>query len=521
MIWGKQFYNYDVERWLDGDPAQPPRRRAGGTAATRRWAHLERLRHHVDARPVGVPVVRGVGLGVPHRGAGARSTPRSRSTSCSCCAASGSSIPNGAIPAYEWAFDDLNPPVQAWAAHAGVRDRRPHATAAFLTRMFSKLLLNFTWWVNRQDADGSNLFEGGFLGLDNIGPIDRSHVPDGLRAGAIRRHRMDGLLLPATCWTWPASSPQRSLRYDDLVDQVHGALRAHLARDARQGHVGRGRRLLLRHAPHRRRAQHPAARCGRWSAIIPMFATKVIACGGPRRRRSRCARASPRWPLGAASTEEDVRSAGILVGEPGAERLVVGVANRGRARRILQHLFDEDSFLSPYGLRALSRWHAEHPFHLQMNGYTVTVDYEPAESTTGMFGGNSNWRGPIWMPLNYLVLRTLDDYSANLGDSVTVEYPIGSGQQRHAGRDRRGPAPATARPVSPRARRPAARLRLGRPPAARPELARQPAVLRVLPRRQRRRPRRHAPDRLDGADRRADRPPHDRLRAQRTPAGVP
>jgi hypothetical protein len=166
--------------------------------------------------------------------------------------------------------------------------------------------------------------------------------------------------------------------------------------------------------------------------VIPMFATKVLRVGDLAQaqslRKGFAAIAARR-----GMTEEDIRGEGILVGDPGAERLVVGVANRGRARRILQHLFDEDSFLSPYGLRALSRWHAEHPLHLQMNGSSVTVGYEPAESSTTMFGGNSNWRGPIWMPLNYLVLRTLDDYAANLGDSVTVEYPVGSGQQRHAG----------------------------------------------------------------------------------------
>ncbi len=117
----------------------------------------------------------------------------------------------------------------------------------------------------------------------------------------------------------------------------------------------------------------------------------------------------------------------------GKRRMIVGVAARGRVRRILAHLFDEDSFLSRYGLRAVSRWHADNPFRLEMPGYTATIDYEPAESTTGMFGGNSNWRGPLWMPLNYLVLRTLDDYYANLGEAVTAEYPTGSGQQRHAG----------------------------------------------------------------------------------------
>jgi hypothetical protein len=166
--------------------------------------------------------------------------------------------------------------------------------------------------------------------------------------------------------------------------------------------------------------------------IIPLFSTKIIGeedLARARAMRKGFAAIAQRRGI----DEEDVRKAGILVDIGGERRMIVGVAARGRVRRILAHLFDEDSFLSRYGLRAVSRWHADNPFHLEMPGYTATIDYEPAESTTGMFGGNSNWRGPLWMPLNYLVLRTLDDYYANLGETVTAEYPIGSGHQRNAG----------------------------------------------------------------------------------------
>ncbi len=177
MLWSKQLYDYDVERWLDGDPTQPPPPASRLDGPQRPLAQLRRLRHHVDARQVGVPVVRGLGHGVPLRRAGAR-RPGVRQVPAILLCREWFQHPNGALPAYEWDFDDVNPPVQAWAALEvfaidGGRD------IDFLSRIFDKLLVNFTWWVNREDEDGNNVFEGGFLGLDNIGPIDRSHLPVG------------------------------------------------------------------------------------------------------------------------------------------------------------------------------------------------------------------------------------------------------------------------------------------------------------------------------------------------------
>jgi hypothetical protein len=166
--------------------------------------------------------------------------------------------------------------------------------------------------------------------------------------------------------------------------------------------------------------------------IIPLFSTKVLQeaeiLRGAELGKGFAAMARRR-----GLNTDDIAEAGTLVGTPGSRLLVVGVAARGRVRRILPHLFDEESFLSPYGLRALSRWHASNPFRLDLPGRSAGVGYEPAESSTGMFGGNSNWRGPLWIPLNYLVLRTLEDYHANLGETLTIEYPTGSRQQRNAG----------------------------------------------------------------------------------------
>ena len=428
MIWGKQFYNYDVERWLEGDPAQPTPPASRRNGRNRRWGHLNAVDIMSMPDPWEYPWFAAWDSAF-HTVALAPIDPAFAKYQLLLLCREWFQHPDGAIPAYEWAFDDLNPPVQAWAAMQvyeidGRKDR------AFLTRMFSKLLLNFTWWVNRQDADGSNLFEGGFLGLDNIGPIDRSHVPDGFRleqsdATAWMAFYCLHMLDMAT--ELAAGDPA----YDDLVIKFmeHFALISRAMHDKDMWDENDGFYYdVLRAAD----GANIPVRVRSMVGIIPMFATKVLRvediAQAQSLRKGFAAIAARR-----GVSEDDVRSAGILVGEPGAERLVVGIANRGRARRILEHLFDESSFLSPYGLRALSRWHADHPLHLEMNGSTVTVGYEPAESSTTMFGGNSNWRGPIWMPLNYLVLRTLEDYAANLGDSVTVEYPIGSGQQRNAG----------------------------------------------------------------------------------------
>jgi hypothetical protein len=428
MIWGKQFYRYDVDRWLAGDPGQPappPGRRHGRNA---HWGHLDANDIMSMPDPWEYPWFAAWDSAF-HTVALAHLDPAFAKYQLVLLCREWFQHPNGAIPAYEWAFDDLNPPVQAWAA-LQVFEIDGRRDLDFLTRVFSKLLLNFTWWVNRQDTHGNNLFEGGFLGLDNIGPIDRSHVPEGFvleqsdatawmafyclnmlemaRELADRNPALDDLVIK---FMEHFALITDALRTKDLWDEEDG-----FYYDVLRGPDGRDVPLRVRSMV----------------GVIPLFATKIIREEDLRRAgaaKKTFARIAQRRGI----DEDDARAAGILVGEPGSRRLAVGIAARGRVKRILSLLFDEDDFLAPGGLRALSRWHAEHPFHLQMPGYTATIGYEPAESTTGMFGGNSNWRGPIWLPLNYLVVRTLEDYHRNLGDSVTIEYPTGSGQQRHAG----------------------------------------------------------------------------------------
>ncbi|MEV4510360.1 glucosidase [Dactylosporangium sp. NPDC049525] len=418
MIWGKQFYNYDVAKWLNGDPGQPPPppgRQQGRNAG---WRHLDASDIMSMPDPWEYPWFAAWDSAF-HAVALAHLDPAFAKYQLVLLCREWFQHPNGAIPAYEWAFEDLNPPVQAWAA-LQVYEIDGRRDLQFLTRVFSKLVLNFTWWVNREDAAGRNLFEGGFLGLDNIGPIDRSHLPPGYRL-----EQSD-----ATAWMafyclnlleMARELAKHNPALDDLVVKFleHFALISEAMRTNDLWDEQDGFYYDMLRAPD---GSSTPLRVRSMVGVIPLFATKALRQEDFTRVR--------RLSKGFA----DMPSHQVLSDEDGDTGLIaVGVAAHGRARRILPHLFDEESFLSPFGLRALSRWHATHPFSVELPGWTASVSYEPAESTTGMFGGNSNWRGPLWIPLNYLVMRTLEDYQANLGDSVKIEYPTGSGRQCTAG----------------------------------------------------------------------------------------
>jgi len=335
--------------------------------------------------------------------------------------------PNGALPAYEWDFGDVNPPVHAWAALEvfaidGARD------FDFLSRIFDKLLVNFTWWVNREDADGSNLFEGGFLGLDNIGPLDRSHLPIG---GTLEQSDATGWMATyALAMTTMAGILQRTGERptQDLVQKFLEHFAA--IRDAidRQGMWDEGDGLFFDRIVTSSGAVVPV-KVHSMVSIIPLLAAGVIdeqmiskSVAVRKRFAEYLQRAGIRDP-------EKLTESGILRGEPGERRLLLGVVGIDRITRLLEKLFDPDEFLSPYGLRAISAFHRDNPYVLEVDGVVATVDYEPAESTTDMFGGNSNWRGPIWFPLNYLVTASLERYHRFFGNDLTIEYPTGSGNR--------------------------------------------------------------------------------------------
>jgi hypothetical protein len=333
--------------------------------------------------------------------------------------------PNGALPAYEWDFGDVNPPVQAWAALEvfaidGARD------FDFLSRVFDKLLVNFTWWVNLEDEAGNNLFEGGFLGLDNIGPLDRSHLPVG------------GTLEQSDATGWMAAYALGM-----------GSIAAILQRSGRRPTAD----VVMKFLEHLALITQAMSASGVWDetdglyydrlvtpagdavpvkvrsmvGIIPLLAVLVVdenALARTERVNKGFARLLNAEGL---DNRAHLVEAGMLRGEPGEGRLLLGPVRVDHVLRLFEKLFDEAEFLSPHGLRAVSAFHRAHPYELDVEGVHASIDYEPAESTTSMFGGNSNWRGPIWFPLNYLVVSTLGRYQRFFGDDVKIEYPTGSG----------------------------------------------------------------------------------------------
>ncbi len=426
MLWSKQLYYYDVDRWLDGDPGEPvppPSRLAGRNS---RWRNFNAFDIMSMPDKWEYPWFASWDLAF-HCIALAHVDPAFAKDQLLLVCREWFQHPNGALPAYEWDFGDVNPPVQALAALEvfaidGGRD------LDFLSRIFDKLLVNFTWWVNREDADGSNLFEGGFLGLDNIGPLDRSHLPVG---GVLEQSDATGwmagyALAMATMAAILDRAAQRPAR--DLVDKflehiagIRTAMGALGMWDEDDG--------LFYDRITTPGGKVVPVRVHSMVGIIPMLAVAVIdeeQLGSSVAPGKQFARFLGRE---AVTDPDELAKTGVLRGEPGRRRLLVGAARVDQVMRLMHRLFDPAEFLSPYGLRSLSAYHRDNPYTVDVEGISATVDYEPAESTTNMFGGNSNWRGPVWFPLNFLASEALDRYHRYFGDDLTIEYPTGSGER--------------------------------------------------------------------------------------------
>ena len=414
MLWSKQLYYYGVARWLDGDPTQPTPPASRLAVRNTHWRTFDAFDIMSMPDPWEYPWFAAWDLAF-HCVALARVDPAFAKYQLILLCREWFQHPSGALPAYEWSFDDVNPPVQAWAALEvfaidGARD------VDFLTRVFDKLLVNFTWWVNRQDAEGNNVFEGGFLGLDNIGPLDRSHLPpgwlleqsDGTGWMGFYALSMAALATILNARGRPtADLVMKFLEHFALISDVFES--QDLWDDADGFFYDQLRLPDGRTFPLKVRSI---------VGILPLLGVAALDEELVERAEAVNKRAA-----------ELLTSAHPVAGPPGERRLLLGVVGVGRLRQLLARLFDESEFLSSYGLRAVSRWHAEHPFTLDVPGLQATIDYEPAESTTGMFGGNSNWRGPIWMPVNFLVIEALTRYGRFFGDELQVEYPAGSGQE--------------------------------------------------------------------------------------------
>jgi hypothetical protein len=426
MLWSKQLFYYDVARWLDGDPTQPtpPYQRLSGRNA--HWRNFNAFDIMSMPDKWEYPWFAAWDLAF-HCVALAHVDPAFAKYQLILLCREWFQHPNGALPAYEWDFGDVNPPVQAWAALEvfaidGGRD------IDFISRVFDKLLVNFTWWVNREDREGNNLFEGGFLGLDNIGPIDRSHLPAGNLLEQSDATGWMGFYAIAMGGMAIVLNRSGSRPAEDLIlkflehfaaitvaldglglwDETDGLYYDRLKTPTGSTELVKVRSMV---------------------GIIPALAAAVITEDDLQRALAfgkRFAGFLDRHDLRRTDRLSDV---GLLRGEPGQRRILLSLCGPDRLDQLFGKVFDEGEFLSPYGLRALSAYHRDHPYTLEYDGITASIDYEPAESTTPMFGGNSNWRGPIWFPLNYLMISVLERYHRFYGDDYTIEYPTGSGKQ--------------------------------------------------------------------------------------------
>ncbi|HSE03096.1 MAG TPA: glucosidase [Methylomirabilota bacterium] len=429
LLWSKQFYHYYVRRWLQGDPTQPapPRERLEGR--NHEWTHL--YNEDVISMPDKweYPWYAAWDLAF-HCVPLALVDPDFAKEQLILFLREWYMHPNGQIPAYEWALGDVNPPVHAWAAWRVYKiEKRVRGTAdrRFLERVFHKLLLNFTWWVNRKDAEGMNVFQGGFLGLDNIGVFDRSApLPTG---GHI--DQSDGTSwMGMYCLNMLAIAlelARENPAYEDVASKFfeHFVYIAH-AMDHRGGEADTslwdeedGFFYDVLHLPG---DQTRRMKIRSMVGLIPLYATETLEpeivdrLPGFKRRMQ--------WFI---DHHPDFRDHVQEMEEPGrGVRRLLSIVTRDQLPKVLHVMLDESEFLSPYGVRALSRRHLEHPFVEQVMGAEYRVAYEPAESSTGLFGGNSNWRGPIWFPVNILLIEALQKLHHFHGDGLKVVCPSGS-----------------------------------------------------------------------------------------------
>ena len=430
MLWSKQYYHYVIKPWIEGDAGNPPPPSERTHGRNHEWPHL----YNADV------------ISMPDKWEYPWYAAWDLAFHCISLAQVDAEFakeqlvlllrewymhPNGQLPAYEWAFGDVNPPVHAWAAwrvYKIDKKRNGKGDRVFLERIFHKLLLNFTWWVNRKDADGMNIFQGGFLGLDNIGVFDRSApLPTG---GYIEQSdgtswmAMYTLNLLAIAMELASEDPS----YEDVASKFweHFIYIAHAMTHRGNESMGLWDETdgffydVLKFPDGRKYPMRIRSMVG----LIPLFAVETLEpemldkLPGFKRRME--------WFI--ENRPDLIGNVACMRTRGMAERRLLSICNRDQIRRILQYMLDESEFFSPHGIRALSRFHREHPYKLPVNGTEYRVDYEPGESSTGLFGGNSNWRGPVWFPVNYLLVESLQKFHHYLGDDFKVECPTGSGK---------------------------------------------------------------------------------------------
>jgi len=431
MIWSKQFYKYDVRKWIAGDPGQPPPPPERKTGRNAEWTHVFAadvismpdtwefpwfaawdLAFHcvvlalVDARFAKDQLVLMLREWYTH--------------------------PNGQIPAYEWNFADVNPPVHAWAAirvYQIEERRKGRGDRMFLERVFHKLLLNFNWWVNRKDALGNNIFQGGFLGLDNIGIFDRnSPLPPGWILG-----QADGTSWMAMYCLNMLAIALELAKEDPVYEDVASKFWEHFVYIAyaiqRPDEPERGlwdeEDGFFYDALHSPDGRNIPIRVRSAVGLIPLSAVAT----GDAELLGRFPSFQRRMQWFLTHRRDLTDCCASMTSEGRDHRILLSVVKPDQLERLLARMLDENEFLSPYGIRSVSAFHREHPYELHAQGVDYRLDYQPGESRTALFGGNSNWRGPIWFPTNYLFIESLQRFHRYFGDAFKVECPTGSGNR--------------------------------------------------------------------------------------------
>jgi hypothetical protein len=432
LLWSKQFYHFVVKDWLEGDPAYPPPPQARKAGRNSAWTHL----YNADVISMPdkweYPWYAAWDLAF-HCVAFAHIDPAFAKEQLLLMLREWYMHPNGQIPAYEWAFGDVNPPVHAWAALQVYRiEQRKNGDRGdrdFLERIFHKLILNFTWWVNRKDLEGQNVFQGGFLGLDNIGCFDRSsmlptggHIEQSDGTSWMAMYSLDLLAIAAELAATDPTYEDVASKFWEHFVYIARAMN-HLDNDGlslwddEEGfffddlHTPQGERIPMR--------------VRSMVGLIPLYAAQTLepdlleSMPAFKRRLD--------WFI--AHRPDLTENMACMRRKGSGERRLLSITTRDQLQRILKIMLDEEEFLSDYGIRALSRRHLDRPYTMTVEGREHSVHYEPGESSTGLFGGNSNWRGPIWMPVNYLLVQALRRLHEYYGSDLAVECPTGSGQR--------------------------------------------------------------------------------------------
>lgn len=430
MLWSKQFYHYNVNQWLNGDPSQPPPPAERLNGRNVQWQHL-------NTRDI---------ISMPDKWEYPWFAAWDLSFHCLALASVDIEFaknqlmllvrdwymhPNGQLPAYEWAFGDANPPVHGMAVwkiyQLEKKNNNGKGDTYFLERVFHKLMLNFTWWVNRKDASGKNVFEGGFLGLDNIGVFDRNtvlpmgeHLEQVDGTGWVAMYSLNLMAIAAELATTNKAYADIASKFFEHFIYIAGAM-ASMGAD-NQGLWDDNDGFFydqLRMTDNSTEKMKVRSIVG----LIPLFATEVL--------NDADIMTNPIFKNRLQWFEDNRPDLASLVSrwnEKGSNnKHLVSLLRGYRMKSLLRYMLDENEFLSPYGIRSVSKYHLDHPYYVLVNGAEYGMKYMPGESDSGLFGGNSNWRGPIWMPVNYMIIESLYRFFEYYGDDFKVECPTGSG----------------------------------------------------------------------------------------------